>query len=1429
MRANCFNFLWMTCVLVPILASCLGAAPTQEVQNTDLCNDSAYALRYTDLDASWRYTARASEEARFYTDGKAEALNGEGFYKLVKMDFNGAERCFRGVYDLSKNELELLVADVGLMKIYQRTANNKGFYDSRNSALRHMERINEDKSVFAEPREIRRLNFAFSEFHIVSAIYHFYLNQQEDARKALVEVKVEELKRGDRGQFLYYQYIRAAIQGYDRITGLEAELKSFDELFDTWLMAKNEGYAYFEANALQEIAALLVLQKDREYLCSRREFAMRQLGLDTDSINPKLLADRALRLFKEYGDPYQRAGCYVTIASVLNYRGRYREALDTLQQALNCVNEHHRTHYASSDSLASYVPDSDAYVEMEWLENNRVTTVPEWILQIREQLCVSYAGLGMKPQSDYNRNIYLDVLNEIRQDKELENRYERLERKEKELDVLIVILLVGLVFVSLFFVVLNRKSRRRSNAYTLRLEHVLRLCREIVAHIPMEQEVIQAELDLLFGAGRVVLDRDPEMNDNWRLTYAKHLRKEDRALMRLIQPYLDWASGSEVLSEALSDERVRLEKEKYIFQKHIAVNKRQNVVKKSCLAIVNGITPYLDRMLNEVHKLKNWGYVQQSDIKYEKYDYIDELAAKINEYNDILALWIKLKQGAISLKIETFALNDLFSLVEKGHRTFDVKGQRLDVVPAPFTVKADKALTLFMINTLAENARKYTPQGGMVRLEATEGDGFVEVSVSDTGYGMSQEDIHRILDEKVYDSQKIGNDSCESEHIRANKGSGFGLMNCKGIIEKYRKTNALFQVCLFGIESEPGKGSRFYFRLPKGLQRTLSVALVVLGMSVMASCGGPVAVSGVAGESDSTDVDGYEQLLDVASDFADEAYYANLEHRYHDAVSFVDSARCYLNAHHALYGGAPNDTLSLVGADVPVELLWWQHDFTTDYHVILDIRNEAAVAFLALKQWEAYDYNNKAYTLLYKLQSEDWSLEEYCRQLKHSTTNKIVGIALCLILAAALLIGYYWTYVRRRIGNRIRLEQVFDINRAIFDATAVTDRHDGEEALQREEETLRRIPKRIVEGVFAPFNEVFPIEKIDLTIYSAVYGGLILAEGEGVFDKERISHCFERGEWMADGDVWYVPLMVETDSLNQKVGVLAFQSKETIGKQEMLLLELVVRYISVLVLNSVLKTANQYRDIESAHEEVHRAMWEDNQIHVQNMVLDNCLSSIKHETVYYPNRIRQIVGRLREGKCDVKSEMDQLEAVTELVEYYKGVFAILSSCASRQLEEVTFRRTVVPVNNLLDYARRYAEKAIAKTSLPVTFVVDGAEGAVVCDRIQLEFLLESLVNEALGFSASGEIRLRVRRDDGFFYFHFCDIRRKLSDEEVGNLFYPDLQRMEAEERGERTGSVFLICKQIIREHDEFAGRRGCRIEGRNADGCFEIMFSVPAR
>lgn len=50
--------------------------------------------------------------------------------------------------------------------------------------------------------------------------------------------------------------------------------------------------------------------------------------------------------------------------------------------------------------------------------------------------------------------------------------------------------------------------------------------------------------------------------------------------------------------------------------------------------------------------------------------------------------------------------------------------------------------------------------------------------------------------------------------------------------------------------------------------------------------------------------------------------------------------------------------------------------------------------------------------------------------------------------------------------------------------------------------------------------------------------------------------------------------------------------------------------------------------------------------------------------------------------------------------------------------------------------------------------------------------------------------------------------------------------MTSGEKGELRGTEYLICKQIIRDHDEFAGRRGCRINAEPAqEGGFTVYFT----
>jgi signal transduction histidine kinase len=102
-----------------------------------------------------------------------------------------------------------------------------------------------------------------------------------------------------------------------------------------------------------------------------------------------------------------------------------------------------------------------------------------------------------------------------------------------------------------------------------------------------------------------------------------------------------------------------------------------------------------------------------------------------------------------------------------------------------------------ILRNLVNNALKYTPKSGKITLQASLQSEFVEVVVTDTGIGMSEETQQNIFQDVPTGSQKGTQDE---------QGTGIRLMLCKAFAEKNGGKIA--------VESIIGKGSRFYFTLP---------------------------------------------------------------------------------------------------------------------------------------------------------------------------------------------------------------------------------------------------------------------------------------------------------------------------------------------------------------------------------------------------------------------------------------------------------------------------------------------------------------------------------------------------------------------------------------------------------------------------------------
>jgi len=113
-------------------------------------------------------------------------------------------------------------------------------------------------------------------------------------------------------------------------------------------------------------------------------------------------------------------------------------------------------------------------------------------------------------------------------------------------------------------------------------------------------------------------------------------------------------------------------------------------------------------------------------------------------------------------------------------------------------VLADRDHLLIVMDNLIENAIKFTPEGGEVRVSVSASDTRVRLEVRDTGVGMERGHISRAFNRffKI-DPAGAGNAG----------GLGLGLYVCRMIIKRHDGR--------IGAESEPGAGSVFFFELPK--------------------------------------------------------------------------------------------------------------------------------------------------------------------------------------------------------------------------------------------------------------------------------------------------------------------------------------------------------------------------------------------------------------------------------------------------------------------------------------------------------------------------------------------------------------------------------------------------------------------------------------
>jgi len=180
---------------------------------------------------------------------------------------------------------------------------------------------------------------------------------------------------------------------------------------------------------------------------------------------------------------------------------------------------------------------------------------------------------------------------------------------------------------------------------------------------------------------------------------------------------------------------------------------------------------------------------------------IEKQSNRLNNLIEGILQLSKIESQEVAMDFQLLNLKDLINktilefkekIEQKRHKI------KINISPQLPLVKADPEQIEVVFRNLLDNAVKYTPDGGEIYISALEKEGNICVEITDNGIGISAEHLPRIF-ERFYRADK--------DRSRKLGGTGLGLAIAKHIVQAHKGT--------IGVESKPGKGSKFFFTLPK--------------------------------------------------------------------------------------------------------------------------------------------------------------------------------------------------------------------------------------------------------------------------------------------------------------------------------------------------------------------------------------------------------------------------------------------------------------------------------------------------------------------------------------------------------------------------------------------------------------------------------------
>ncbi|NRD44634.1 MULTISPECIES: PAS domain S-box protein [Corallococcus] len=252
--------------------------------------------------------------------------------------------------------------------------------------------------------------------------------------------------------------------------------------------------------------------------------------------------------------------------------------------------------------------------------------------------------------------------------------------------------------------------------------------------------------------------------------------------------------GVGVLIEDITERRRAEEERAHLYREaQEAIRVRDDFLSIASHELKTPLTPLSLRLATLERRLERGENLDPGVLRHARHQ-LTRLTGLINDLLDAS----RIEAGRLSLHPESTRFDLLVEQTlagmegQKGNHTFDFEPPR-----EPVSVHGDTFRLEQVISNLLENALKYSPDGGTIRVRLSLTDDVAVLSVTDPGIGIPEDQQQQLFDRYF---------RARNASTRSYGGLGLGLYISRDIVERHGGR--------IWVESEPGRGSTFYVALP---------------------------------------------------------------------------------------------------------------------------------------------------------------------------------------------------------------------------------------------------------------------------------------------------------------------------------------------------------------------------------------------------------------------------------------------------------------------------------------------------------------------------------------------------------------------------------------------------------------------------------------